>query len=102
MAKRAWIAGPGCPRPRPCVSQALFHKVVRVTLILASSSAIRRQMLDAAGVQYAAVPSAVDEAAAKAELTSGPEIALALAKAKALDVASSHPEAWVIGSDSVV
>ena len=38
-------------------------------LILASTSAIRRQMLDAAGVDYRAVKPAVDEDAVKARLT---------------------------------
>jgi septum formation protein len=71
-------------------------------LILASSSAIRRQMLDAAGVEYEAIPSKFDEAAIKAEFQSAPEIALQLAEAKALDVSALRPNDVVIGSDSVV
>ena len=69
-----------------------------MTLILASTSAIRRQMLDAAGVAYEAAKPAVDETALKLGLTSAAEIARRLAEAKALSI----PGGWVIGSDSVV
>ena len=69
-----------------------------MSLILASTSAIRRQMLDAAGVAYRAVGPDVDEAELKLGLTDADEIAQRLAEAKALSV----PGDWVIGSDSVV
>lgn len=71
-------------------------------LILASSSAIRRQMLDAAGVQYETIPSRVDEAAIKSELGESELVALRLAEAKALEISRSRPDDWVAGSDSVV
>lgn len=67
-------------------------------LILASTSAIRRQLLTAAGVDFAAVKPAVDEAELKLGMHDGEAIALRLAQAKALSV----PGQWVIGSDSVV
>jgi len=70
-----------------------------VTLILASTSAIRRQMLDAAGIDYMAVKPDVDEAAVKARLTDAAEIASDLAAAKAGSIGGGG---WVIGSDSVV
>jgi septum formation protein len=74
-----------------------------VPLLLASSSAIRRAMLDAAGVEYQALPAGIDEAAVKARLDGDPEgLALELAKAKAEAVSARHPDDWVIGSDSVV
>ena len=69
-----------------------------MALILASTSAIRRQMLDAAGISYDAVKPQVDEAELKAGLTGPAAIALRLAEAKAVSV----PGKWVIGSDSVV
>jgi septum formation protein len=72
-----------------------------VALILASSSAIRREMLDAAGVEYKAVPPGVDESAIKARLAKAEEIAGILAEAKAADVSVSRPDEWVAGSDSV-
>ena len=70
-----------------------------MSLILASTSAIRRQMLTAAGVDHAVASPAVDEALAKARLTNPVEIAAELAGAKAASVGGSD---WVIGSDSVV
>ena len=68
-------------------------------LILASTSAIRRQMLDAAGVEYSTVKPDVDEDAVKGRLTAPSEIASELAAAKACSIAGDD---WVIGSDSVV
>ena len=73
-----------------------------MTLILASSSPIRRQMLEAAGVAHEAVSPNVDESALKAEHRDPHELASALATAKALGVSRGSPDPWVIGSDSVV
>ena len=70
-----------------------------MALILASTSAIRRQMLDAAGVEYEAAKPEVDESAVKARLSDASDIAAELAAAKACSVAG---DGWVIGSDSVV
>lgn len=73
-----------------------------MALILASTSAIRRQMLDAAGVACDAVRPDFDEAEAKSRLNDAPAIASELAAAKALSVSVQRPADWVIGSDSVV
>jgi septum formation protein len=70
-------------------------------LILASSSAIRRQMLDAAGVVYEAVKPQVDEDALKSQLRGAESVAGGLAEAKACAVSAGQGD-WVIGSDSVV
>ena len=70
-----------------------------MALILASTSPIRRQMLDAAGVGYEALTPHVEEELVKARLGDAPEIACELAAAKALSISG---DAWVIGSDSVV
>ena len=72
-----------------------------VGLILASASAIRRHMLDSAGVHYRASPSSVDEAAVKARYDTPEAIAETLAIAKAQDVGAAHPDDLVIGSDSI-
>ena len=90
------------PQHRASVTLPFFHKVIRLSLILASSSFIRRQMLDAAGVDFAAVPAKVDEAAIKAQLSGPKDIACKLAQAKALDVSVNHLDDWVAGSDSIV
>lgn len=75
-------------------------------LILASQSASRRAMLDAAGVAYQAVPAHVDEEAAKESLRAGGAdpraLADALAELKALKVSQANPGALVLGSDSLV
>lgn len=71
-------------------------------LILASSSPIRRKILQDAGVKFDVIPADIDEAAAKEGKANMENIAQGLAEAKALAVSASHPDAWVIGSDSVV
>ncbi len=73
-----------------------------MALILASTSSIRRQMLDAAGVACEAARPEVDEAIAKARFNDPSAIASELAGAKALSVSRDRPGDWVIGSDSVV
>jgi hypothetical protein len=75
-----------------------FPQGCSVTLILASTSAIRRQMLDSAGVAYEAVRPQVDEAELKRGMTNPCQVARQLAEAKALSIGGE----WVIGSDSVV
>lgn len=72
--------------------------------ILASKSASRRAMLDAAGVEYDAVPADLDERAIENGLkdASAPEIAEALSVAKAAAVAVDRSDALVLGSDSLV
>ena len=71
-------------------------------LILASGSQIRRELLTAAGVDHRVVRPDVDEAIVKRRLTTAADIADELAGAKALGVSETHPQDWVIGSDSVV
>ena len=71
-------------------------------LILASSSAIRRAMLEAAGVDFEVASPQVEEAGLKAQALLTDDLALDLAKAKALSVSEGHIADWVIGSDSVV
>ena len=71
-------------------------------IVLASKSASRRAMLSAAGVAFDVVPAAIDERALEAGLgdAAPAEIALALARAKALSIADGPRP--VLGSDSVV
>jgi septum formation protein len=73
-------------------------------LILASQSASRRAMLEAAGVPFMALPARVDERAAEAGLAGAApgEVAGRLAEAKAQAVAANHPGRLVLGSDSLV
>ena len=75
-------------------------------LVLASQSASRRAMLDAAGVPHEAVTAQVDEAAAKESLLAGGiaprDLADALAELKAIKVSGLVPSALVLGGDSLV
>lgn len=73
-------------------------------IILASQSASRRAMLEAAGVPFMALPASVDERALEAGMAGAApsEIALGLAAAKALAVSDAHPARLVLGSDSLV
>ena len=74
------------------------------SLVLASKSAVRTRLLAAAGAEFEAVDSGVDEAAAKAGLAgSTPEaVAMALAEAKALRVSAARPDDLVIGADQTL
>lgn len=74
------------------------------TIVLASASASRRAMLEAAGVAFEVVPAAIDERALEAEMgeAEAEEIAQALAAAKAAAVSAHHRGRWVLGSDSLV
>jgi septum formation protein len=72
-----------------------------MALVLASSSAIRRSMLEQAGLEFTAIPADVDEAAERRRHDSPDSLATSLAQAKALAVSESRTGDWVIGSDSV-
>ncbi len=75
-------------------------------LILASQSASRRRMLDAADVPFSVVAAHIDESAIRASLraagTSPRDIADALAEAKAIRVGNKRPESMVLGSDQIL
>jgi septum formation protein len=75
-----------------------------MSLVLASGSLSRREMLSAAGVAFAVQPAEVDERAIEAGLVdhSPAVVALALAEAKALAVSNLRPDTLVLGSDSLV
>ena len=75
-------------------------------LVLASSSATRRTLLERAGLAFEAIPAAVDEAAlkeaAQSEGIPPADAALILAEAKAERVGRRMPEALVIGCDQLL
>jgi len=72
-----------------------------VTLILASASPRRLDLLAQIGIRPDAVdPADIDETVRPRELP-GPH-ALRLAREKALAVAARHPDAYVLGADTVV
>ena len=73
-------------------------------LILASKSAARRAVLTDAGVPFVVQDAGVDEDAIKTRLAGidPADLALELARAKALAVSRHDPEAWVLGSDQTL
>jgi septum formation protein len=73
-------------------------------IVLASQSASRAAMLEAAGVAFTTQPAAIDERAIEAALggAAADTVALELARAKALAVSKNAPDQWVLGSDSLV
>jgi septum formation protein len=76
----------------------------RPGLVLASASPFRRRMLEAAGLAVEVAPADIDEPRVREALgeREAPEVALALARAKAEAVSRRLPQAWVIGADQVL
>ncbi len=68
-------------------------------IILASASPRRRELLTALGVTFEVVPSHVDESTDESDPALAAQL---LARRKAEAVAAAHPEALVIGSDTIV
>ncbi|EMS98077.1 Maf-like protein [Agrobacterium tumefaciens str. Cherry 2E-2-2] len=75
-------------------------------LILASSSASRQILMRNAGLTFSAIPADIDERALDEQLerdgASPEEVALELARAKALAVSALYPEALVLGCDQTM
>lgn len=73
-------------------------------LILASQSRARQSLLANAGIVYEAVPADIDERAVQkgSGLTAPDNIALLLAREKALFVSAGHPGRMVVGADQTL
>jgi len=69
-------------------------------VVLASASPRRRELLTLIGIEHVVLPSNIDETMHPGEIPA--EHALRLAVEKACAIARSHPDAVVIGSDTVV
>jgi septum formation protein len=82
------------------------HNEFEIPLVLASGSATRRRLLDAAGLRFRAITPAVDEGAIKDLLAkkgaAAAAAAMTLAEAKARKVSADLPEALVIGADQIL
>ena len=70
--------------------------------ILASKSAARREVLANAGVDFEVQVAGVDEDALKLPGVDPRQLAIDLAKAKALAVSAQHPDAVVLGADQTL
>ncbi|CDZ43286.1 Maf-like protein [Neorhizobium galegae] len=75
-----------------------------VPLVLASSSPFRRMLMENAGLVFESRAAEIDEREIEAGLegASPDQVALTLAKAKALEVSEHFPGALVIGSDQTM
>jgi septum formation protein len=72
----------------------------RSRLILASSSPRRSELLKQAGLTFSVIPSDFDEGTVT--LSDPDSDVITLAESKALDISQKHPDAWVIGADTIV
>lgn len=69
-------------------------------IILASQSPRRKELLEQAGVTFDILPSTIDESNIKEK---NPEkLVKTLSYLKAVDVAQSFPDQWVLGADTIV
>ena len=76
-----------------------------LSLVLASSSPFRRMLMENAGLSFEISPADIDERTIEAGLagnTSPQDVAMELARAKALDVSGHVPGALVLGSDQTM
>jgi len=75
-------------------------------LLLASKSSARRALLAAAGIPFESIAASIDERAVEAPLLAagagGAEIALHLARAKALAASAKAPDRLVLGADQTL
>lgn len=71
-------------------------------LILASKSAARREVLANAGVAFDIQVAGIDEDALKRPGVDARDLAIELAKAKALAVSAQYPDAVVLGADQTL
>ncbi|GAB4576946.1 MAG: Maf-like protein [Rhodothalassiaceae bacterium] len=71
-------------------------------ILLASASRARRDMLKAAGLDFAVVPADIDEEPIRRAALSPEAAARELALAKALTVSSRHSGALTIGADQIL
>lgn len=70
------------------------------SIILASGSPRRKQLLELIGVVFEIVPSGIEELPNVNEIPAA--FARRAARDKALDVAARNPDRWVLGADTVV
>ncbi len=70
------------------------------SIILASASPRRRELLKGIGIKFDVVPSGVDEDSLDGEIPR--DHVLRLSKKKGVAVSQDNPNAWVLGADTIV
>ena len=97
LSRQVPQAGRPCPDTAWCTVEAGFPHGMKI--VLASTSRYRRELLKRLQIPFSAANPGVEESALAGE---PPEaMATRLATAKALAVASVHPDAFIIGCDQV-
>lgn len=76
----------------------------KAPLILASQSQARKALLANAGLDFEAIPADIDERGVQqgSKLSNPQEIALLLAREKAIAVSAQHPGRYVVGADQTL
>lgn len=74
---------------------------ISTSLILASASPRRKDLMRKAGYEFEVMPSKIDEAKFPTDGAGATEYAKILALAKAKDVAEQHRQSLVIGADTI-
>src|SRR5262245_38011589 len=90
------------PAPPAPTLVAMKSEPATTTLILASASPRRRELLGRTGVQFEVMPCQLPEPTDKPPAMTAIEWAEYLACFKASDVAKRHPSRWVLGADTLV
>ena len=90
---------PACPALSQTAPPTCLQPAPMTTLILASTSPYRRELLQRLALPFQCARPEVDETAQAGEAPRA--LACRLAADKALAVAANHPGSWVIGSDQV-
>jgi septum formation protein len=81
-------------------SPIILYVKTNPSLILASESPRRRELLSALGLPFRVAPSGVDETPLPGEAPA--RYALRAALDKGTEIAGKHPSAWVLSADTVV
>lgn len=72
---------------------------ITINIILASSSAFRKELLNKLGISFTCLPPNLDESARNTE--PAPDLVMRLAEEKAAEIAKTEDQALIIGSDQV-
>lgn len=71
-------------------------------LILASTSPYRKQQLESLGINFRAIAPFANEEELKTKHPATADLALFLAKEKALSLRAQYPKEWILGADQLV